>query len=90
MMVQARLDQETQAALERLVQHHGWSTSKVIREGIRLVEKQHTPAARRELIGIGNYDSGLPNLATNRKFIEDFGQKSMGRARRKPARSAVR
>ncbi len=82
--VQARLDKETQAALERLVKRHGWSTSRVVREGIHLVEKHHAPPPIRKLIGIGKYDSGVSDLSTNKKYMEDFGKRSMGRARRKP------
>lgn len=82
-VVQARLDEETQATLDRLVRRHGWTTSKVVREGIRLVEKQHAPKPRRKLIGIGKYDSGISDLATNKEHMEGFGRKSMGRAWRK-------
>ena len=88
-VVQARLDEETQATLDRLVRRHGWTTSKVVREGIRLVEKQHTPTPRRKLIGIGKYDSGVPDLATNKKHMEGFGRKSMGRAWRKLPRDSA-
>ena len=52
--VQARLDAETQAVLDRLRQR-GLSASEVIREGIHLVEKQQLPAARPRLIGIGMF-----------------------------------
>ena len=83
-VVQARLDEETQAALDRLVRRHGMSTSEVIREGIRLVEKQHTGPKRPRLIGIGMFDSGVPDLATNKKYMEDFGKKSMGPGWQKP------
>jgi hypothetical protein len=88
--VQARLDEETQAALERLVRRHGWSVSKVVREGIRLVEERQAPATRRKLIGIGMFDSGVPDLATNKKYMEDFGRKSMGTSKRKPKQSSAR
>ena len=87
--VQARLDEETQAALERLVRQHGWSVSKVVREGIRLVEERHAPAIPRKLIVIGRYDSGVSDLATNKKYMEGFGRKSMGASERKPARSST-
>jgi Arc/MetJ-type ribon-helix-helix transcriptional regulator len=83
--VQARLDDETQAALDRLVRRQGWSTSDVVREGIRLVEQHHAPPSRRKLIGIGKYDSGISDLATNKKYMEDFGVKSMGKGWKKPA-----
>ena len=88
--VQARLDVETQAALDKLVHQLGWSTSEVVREGIRLVERHHAPTPRRKLIGMGMYDSGVSDLATNKKYMEDFGKKSMGRARRKPVGAAAK
>ncbi len=87
--VQARLDSETQTVLDQLVEQHGWTASEVIREGIRLVHAHHAPAPCRKLIGIGKYDSGVPNLATDKKYMEDFGQKSMGRPRRKPAKGSA-
>ncbi len=87
--VQARLDEESGAALNRLVRRHGWSVSRVVREGIRLVEQLHASPPRRKLIGIGKYDSGIADLATNKKHMEDFGKKSMGRVRRKPARGTA-
>lgn len=87
--VQARLDEETQAALARLL-HHGWSVSEAVREGIRLVDKRNTPQPRRKLIGIGMYDSGVPDLATNRQHLDDFGLRSMGRGKRKPVRGSAR
>lgn len=84
--IQARLDEETQAALDRLVRSRGWTTSKVVREGIRLVEKHHSPQPPRKLIGIGMYDSGVSDLATNKKYMDDFGKKSMGRSPGKPVK----
>jgi len=88
--VQARLDVKTQAALDKLVRQLGWSTSEVVREGIRLVERHHAPAPRPKMIGLGMYDSGVSDLATNKKYMEDFGKKSMGHARRKPVGAAAK
>jgi Arc/MetJ-type ribon-helix-helix transcriptional regulator len=88
-MVQARLDEESQAALDRLVRRHGWTTSRVVREGIRLVEEQHALQPRRKLIGVGKYDAGVRDLTTNKKYMEDFGRKSMGRASRKLPRGSA-
>jgi hypothetical protein len=81
--VQARLDPESQAALEKLVRRLGWSQSKVVREGIRLVDKHHTVPSRPKLIGVGMFDSGIPDLATNKKYMEDFGRHSLGKGSRK-------
>jgi hypothetical protein len=82
-VVQARLDEQTQAALEKLVRRTGWTASRVIREGIRLVEERRAAQPPRMLIGVGMFDSGIADLATNKKHMEDFGQKSLGRSRRK-------
>jgi hypothetical protein len=82
--VQARLDSKTRAALERVASRLGWSTSKVVREGIHLVEKRHNPAPVRGLIGIGMFDSGTSDLATNKEHMKDFGAKSMGKGWRRP------
>jgi hypothetical protein len=87
--VQARLDEESRAALDGLVRRLGWSPSQVVREGIRLVEKQHAKP-RPRMIGIGMFSSGLGDLATNKKYMEGFGAKSMGRGWRRPKESAAK
>ena len=72
--VQARLDAETQAALDRLVRRRGWSTSQVIRASIRLMDN-HRPEKKRhrpKLVGIGMF-SGPGDLSTNPRYMEDFG-----------------
>ncbi len=73
--VQARLDEVTQRALNRLVQRHGLSTSEIVREGIRLVEKQVAAPKGPRLIGAGMFDSGIPDLSTNRKYMQGLGLK---------------
>ena len=82
--MQARLDQKTRASLERIASRLGWSTSKVLREGIHLVEQRHAIPPVRRLIGIGRFDSGISNLATNKEHMKDFGVKSMGKGWRRP------
>jgi hypothetical protein len=37
-----------------------------------------------KVIGLGMYDSGIPDLASNKKYTEGFGQKRMGRKPQKP------
>jgi hypothetical protein len=81
--VQARLDGETQAALDRLVRHHGLRPSEAVREGIRLAYQKHEAQKRPKLLGVGMFDSGIPDLATNKKHMEDFGMKSLGKGLRK-------
>jgi hypothetical protein len=79
--VQARLDDGTREALDGLVRRLGWSPSEVVREGIRLVDKQHAKPPR--LIGVGIFSSGLGDLATNKKYMEGFGAKGLKRGGRK-------
>jgi hypothetical protein len=78
------LDEETQAALDRLWRQHGLKPSDAVREGIRLLDKHHALPVRPRMIGIGKYDSGIPDLATNKKHMEGFGVKSMGKGWRPP------
>ncbi len=72
--MQARLDEETQAALDGLVLRLGWTPSKVVREGIRLVEKQHAKLPRRKVIGVGEFDSGITDLGSNKAHLEGYGR----------------
>jgi len=74
--VQARLDEETQAALDLLKKRHGWSTSQVVREGLRLLVDQQGSGAARRMIGIGMFDSGIPDLGSNKKHLEGLGSNS--------------
>jgi hypothetical protein len=74
--VQARLDEESQAALEQLTRQLGWSPSRVVREGLRLMARQRGLGARkrRRIIGLGKFEGGPPDLATNKKYLKDLGQ----------------
>jgi hypothetical protein len=72
--VQARLDRQSQIALERLVRRTGWSPSRLVREGVHLLAACYgTPPAKR-VIGIGRFESGLPDLASNKEHLKDFGR----------------
>jgi hypothetical protein len=74
--VQARLDEETHAALEVLVRRNGWSTSRAVREGLQLLVRQQSGGAAKRMIGIGMFDSGIPDLGSNKKYLEGFGGNS--------------
>ncbi|HEY2857989.1 MAG TPA: hypothetical protein VGJ21_06205 [Terracidiphilus sp.] len=72
--MQARLDEETQVRLGKIVRRLGWNSSEVVREGIRLVEERHLAPRRQKWIGVGEHDSGISDLSTNNKHMEDFGK----------------
>jgi CobQ-like glutamine amidotransferase family enzyme len=72
--VQARLDRRSQVTLKRLVQHLGWSPSKVVREGLQLLDVYYGKPAGKRIQGIGRFDSGLMDLAFNKKHLDGFGR----------------
>ena len=72
--VQARLDRETQVALEALVQRLDWSPSRVVRESLRLMAACYGTASRTKVIGVGRFASGIADLGSNKKHLRDFGR----------------
>jgi len=72
--IQARLDKPSQRALARLVRQLGWSQSKAIREGLLVLAACHLGNGQRKIIGQGQFDSGLPDLGSNKKHMEGFGR----------------
>jgi hypothetical protein len=80
-MVQARLDEETQAALE-ILRRRGLSTSEVLRKGIHLVAEEVGADKPMEIIGLGKYDSGITDLSTNKRHMAGFGSHSRIKGKR--------
>ena len=72
--IQARLDQPSQKALAKLVKRLGWSPSKVVREGLRLLAACHITDGRRTIHGQGKFASGVGDLASNKKHLKGFGR----------------
>jgi hypothetical protein len=72
--VQARLDATSQRRLTALVRELGWSPSRVVREGLRLVEASRLRKKRRGVIGLGQFSSRLSDLGSNKKHLEGFGK----------------
>jgi hypothetical protein len=75
-VVQARLDEEAQEALATVIKRNGWSTSQAVREGLRLLVKQQGGDAASRMIGIGIFASGLPDMGSNKKYLEGLGSNS--------------
>ena len=74
--VQARLDKETQAALDRVMKRYGWTASKVVREGLRMLLREHEGSAASKMVGIGIFASGVKDMGSNKKYLEGFGENS--------------
>lgn len=72
--IQARLDPESQKALAKLVARLGWSPSRVVREGLRLLAACHGGNGPRRIAGLGEFASGVKDLGSNKKHLRGFGQ----------------
>jgi hypothetical protein len=80
--VQSRLDDETLELLTRLKQQ-GWTTSDVVRKGIYLVAREAQAMRQIRIAGMGEFDSGIPDLASNKKHLEGLGRTSMAGGKRR-------
>lgn len=72
--MQARLDKDSQVALEKLMRRLGWSSSQVVREGLKLMAATYGASPKKKIIGMGEFDAGVPDLGTNKKYLEGFGK----------------
>jgi hypothetical protein len=75
--IHARLGSQDRATLEELKEKTGQSESELVRRGLQLVA--HEQLRRRsalELAGssVGRFKKGPPDLSTNRKHLEGFGE----------------
>lgn len=72
-VIQARLDSETDHIRKQLQKQLGWSDSQVVREGITRLSSLVNTKGKRKIIGQGKFNSGIHDLATNKKYMEDYG-----------------
>lgn len=72
--IQARLDGSAQKALAKLVKQLGWSPSKAVREGLKLLAACHLHHGKRKIVGQGKFASGIPDLGSNKGHLRGFGR----------------
>lgn len=75
-IVHARLDKHTRQIMRRLQRRHGWSDSDIVRHGIRALGDADLPPGQRgkRIVGLGKFASGIADLGSNDKHLDDFGQ----------------
>jgi len=73
-VIHARLDRATEELCKKLQKQFGWNNSEVVREGIKSLSALVPASGRRKITGQGRYKSGIPDLATNRKYLDDYGK----------------
>jgi hypothetical protein len=72
--IQARLDPKSQKRLAALVRQLGWTPSRVVREALRVLAATRSRKPKRKVIGLGEFDAGVSDLGSNKKYLEDFGR----------------
>lgn len=72
--VQARLDDSSRRRLALLVRELGWSPSRVVREGLRVLEASHVRRKQSTIIGLGKFRSNISDLGSNKKHLKEFGK----------------
>ena len=83
--VQARLDEESAAALETLERRLGLTSSQIVRTSLRLMVEHYPAPQKKKFLGIGEFDSGIGDLATNKKHMQGFGLTRLQRLKLKEA-----
>ena len=73
-ILHARVDKQTEQQLEELKQRFGWSDSQVVRRGIRSLASLLGSQDRREIVGVGRFESGLPDLGSDKSRLQGFGR----------------
>jgi hypothetical protein len=75
--IHARLGKEDRAALEELKETTRQTESEIVRRGLQLVaqeERRRLSALELAGPGVGRFKKGPPDLSTNRKHLEGFGE----------------
>ena len=52
----------------------GWSSSQVVREGLKLMVASYGRVPKKKIIGVGKFDSGIKDLGSNKRHLEGFGK----------------
>jgi hypothetical protein len=73
-VVQARLDAKSRKTLRALSRELGWTPSRVVREGLRVLEASYLRKKKRGIIGLGRFRSGVTDLGSNKEHLKDFGK----------------
>jgi hypothetical protein len=72
--IQARLDDRSRRRLATLVRELGWTPSRVVREGLRVLEASCLRRKKRGIIGLGKFRSGVSDLGSSKVHLRDFGR----------------
>jgi hypothetical protein len=74
-VVQARLDDDTEKMLAALRRRTRLSDSELVRRAIRSLVVLSAPGGGPRVVGVGRFQSGAPDLGSNKKHIKGFGRR---------------
>lgn len=52
----------------------GWTPSQVVREGLRILESTRLRKKKQRIIGLGKFRSGISDVGSNKKYLQDYGR----------------
>lgn len=52
----------------------GWTPSRVVREGLRVLEAICLRRKKAGVVGLGKFESGVLDLGSNKKHLRKFGR----------------
>lgn len=73
-LVHARLDAATQRQLARLRKATGLTDSELVRRGLQALVALPIRGSR-TIVGLGAFESGTPDLGSNRAHLHGFGRR---------------
>ena len=73
-IIHARIDDETDRLLDSLERRFGWTDSRAVREGIRALNCLFVAKPSRRIVGMGRFQSGIPDLGSNKAHLKGFGR----------------
>lgn len=72
--IHARLDEQTASIRDKLQKRLGWTDSQIVREGIKALAALTTGKRRSKIIGLGKFESSVPDLGSNKRHLDGFGK----------------
>jgi hypothetical protein len=72
-IVRVQLDAETRLTLDRLRRSTGLTDSELVRRALRAFADREARGSRPRTFGLGQFESGVSDLATNRSHLAGFG-----------------
>jgi hypothetical protein len=73
-LIHARLDEAAERQLARLRKATGLTDSELVRQGLQALVALPL-RGKRTIVGIGAFESGKPDLGSNRTHLRGFGRR---------------